>query len=407
MTDSSRNYDLILFGATGFTGMLTAEYLAAKQEKTPFRMAIAGRNSNKLSELKADILKQYPSAEIGIIEADSDNYESLKKMTAQAQVVLTTVGPYAKFGEPLVEACIATKTDYADITGESNFVNDIIKKHGDEAEKQKVRIVNCCGFDSIPADFGAYYTMKQFESKDIKVLTIKGYAQFNSKGWNPLSSISGGTWHSAINLMRIPELFRQRGAMSRIEKQAKSKDRKISHLFPQVHYLGKEKAWGVPLPLVDNEIVLRSASGIQDYGQAFYYGHHGQLNSIVSLATGAVGVSSLMAFAQVKFTRDMLLSLRPSGAGPDQDQRQKNSFQLRFHAKSELGEMITQVSGGDPGYSETSKMLSETALCLALDRADLPERFGILTPVLAGQDLLLNRLQKAGIRFETLEKSFE
>lgn len=405
MNEPSRNYDVILFGATGFTGALTARYLAAQQERTPFRMAIAGRNAHKLSELKANITQQYPSAKIGIIEADSDDYASLKKMTGQGQVVLTTVGPYAKYGEPLVEACIDTQTDYADITGEGNFVNDIIRKHGTDAEARKVRIVNCCGFDSIPADFGAYYTLQQFKSKQIKVLTIKGYAQFSSKSWNPLSSISGGTWHSAINLMRIPELYRQRGAMSKIEKDAKSQNRQVRHLFPQVHYIGSEGAWGVPLPLIDNEIVLRSAAGIPEYGQAFYYGHHGQLDSIVSLSAGAVGIGSLMAFAQVKFTRDLLLSLRPSGAGPNEAQRQQNAFQLRFHAKSELGNVITQVSGGDPGYGETSKMIAETALCLALDRDKIPQRFGIITPVLAGEDILLKRLQKAGIRFEVIESN--
>ncbi len=405
MNESSKNYDIILFGATGFTGALTARYLAGQQEKTPFRMALAGRNAHKLSELKADITLQYPNAKIGTIEADADDYESLKKMTAEGQVLLTTVGPYAKYGELLVQACIATQTDYADITGEGNFVNDIIRKYGTDAEARKVRIVNCCGFDSIPADFGAYYTLQQFKNKPIKVLTIKGYAQFNSKGWNPLNSISGGTWHSAINLMRIPELYRQRGAMSKIAKDAKSQNRQVGHLFPQVHYIDSESAWGVPLPLIDNEIVLRSAAGISEYGQAFYYGHHGQLDSILSLSAGALGVSSLMVFAQVKFTRDLLLSLRPSGAGPDEAQRQQNSFQIRFHAKSELGTVITQVSGGDPGYGETSKMIAETALCLALDREKIPQRFGILTPVLAGEGVLLKRLQKAGIRFEVIESN--
>ncbi len=404
---STRTYDLVLFGATGFTGRLTAEYLVQKQEANPFRFAIAGRSPEKLSELKAQLTQLNPNIEVGILIADSGDLHALRLMSAQAQVVLTTVGPYAKYGELLVQACIETKTDYADITGEGNFVNGIIRKHGEEALKQQVKIVNCCGFDSIPADFGAYHALLQFKNQSIKVLTIKGYAQFNSHGWNPLNSISGGTWHSALNFMRIPEIYRQAGAMRMIHKEAKTQERRVSHLFPQVHYINKENAWGVPLPLIDNEIVLRSAAGMSAYGQAFYYGHHGQVNSALTLSVGALGVSSLFALSQLKFTRDLLINLHPSGSGPDAAQRQKNSFKTRFYAKSELGEVITQVSGGDPGYGETSKMLAETALCLALDRDKLPNRYGILTPVLATESLLLERLQKAGIRFEVIENNLK
>ncbi|NJL13828.1 MAG: saccharopine dehydrogenase [Microscillaceae bacterium] len=400
---SKRSYDIVLFGATGFTGRLTALYLAQKQAEKPFSFALAGRNPQKLAEVQAEVRAQSPQAEVALLEARADDAASLRQMTAQAQVLLTTVGPYAQHGRPLVEACIDTQTDYLDITGEGNFVTVLLQELDEKARAQKVRIVNCCGFDSIPADFGAYFTIKQLPEATQKIVTIRGYAAFNSGSSNPLASISGGTWHSALNFMRVPELWRQRGALQWIDQQAQSQNRRIGQPLAAVHYRSQEGFWGVPLPLIDNEIVLRSAAGLPEYGRSFYYRHYGQINSLLTLSVGALGITSLFALAQLKPTRDLLLRLRPSGQGPDEAQRSKNSFEVFFEGRHNDTTIRTRVSGGDPGYGETSKMVGESALCLALDRAQLPERYGILTPVLAGQDLLLARLQKAGIQFEVVE----
>ncbi len=186
---TERTYDVVVFGATGFTGRLVAEYLAASNES--FRWAIAGRSAGKLARVKAD---SGLGDDVGVIAADSSDSGSLAAMAEQTRVVLTAVGPYQKYGEPLVAACVEAGTDYADITGEPEFVGGLIERYDEAAREKGVRVVNCCGFDSIPHDLGAYMMAQELSSNNGSPVVLEGFVSASGK-------MSGGTWQSAVNAM--------------------------------------------------------------------------------------------------------------------------------------------------------------------------------------------------------------
>lgn len=395
MSDA-RPYDIVLFGATGFTGRLTAEYLARKSVREPFRWAIAGRNPGKLEELKNQ-LKPLAGGQPGpdVIVADSDDAGSLVGMAAKAQVVITTVGPYAKYGEPLVEACIAAGADYVDLTGEPAFVNRILQKYNSAAENVGVRIVNCCGFDSIPHDLGAYYTILELnrrlgERAGKVAVHIEGYVRF--KG-----NFSGGTWHSAIGAFA-----EMRDALKRPNTPPPA-GRSVKLSAPKPARVGALGGWSVPMPTIDPQIVRRSAEAFDIYGPKFKYGHNLLMRRLSTLATMGVGMGSLVALAQFGPTRNLLLKVRDPGDGPSEAERSKGRFSVTFLAEGDGVRLRTQVSGGDPGYNETAKMLAESALTLAKNRDRLPPFRGIITPAMAMGEALIERLQFAGIDFRVLD----
>ena len=185
-----RDHDLALFGATGFTGGLTAEYLAANAP-AGLRWALVGRNRAKLEAVAARLAAASPEAPApDLLVADAADAAALAKVAGSTRVVITTVGPYALYGEPLVAACAAAGTDYVDLTGEPEFVDRMWLNHHATAERTGARIVHCCGFDSIPHDLGAYFTVQQLPEG--VPLTVNGYVRTNAQ-------FSGGTYHSAVN----------------------------------------------------------------------------------------------------------------------------------------------------------------------------------------------------------------
>lgn len=395
MTDT-RSYDIVLFGATGFTGELIAEYLAGSVEE-PVRWAIAGRNLEKLAALKDRLSARYPAvASIGMIEADNRNWGSLVFMARQARVVLTTVGPYLNGGDQLVHACITGGADYVDITGEPDFVNDSVARFDDKAREKGVRIVHCCGFDSIPHDLGVFYTVQQLPAD--QPITVEGFVQANG-------ALSGGTWQTAIKAMsRGSELGRQAATERKAgEDDSLRRGRRVRGLKPRVGYRRDVRGWVFPLPTIDPQIVLHSARLIDRYGPDFRYAHYGKTRSLVRLAAGAAGVLALVLLSQWGPTRAKLLEYRKSGEGPSPEKRARSWFRVTFVGKAGDARVVTRVSGGDPGYTETAKMAAESALCLARDRDRLPERSGVLTPAAAMGQPLLERLQRAGIRFEVVQ----
>lgn len=391
MSESQRSYDVIVFGATGFTGRLAAEYLARKALEEPLRWAIAGRSAARLAEVKAALVAVNPAcSSLGVIEASSGDPASLERMAAQTRVVLTTVGPYADHGEPLVAACIKEGTHYADITGEPEFVDGLLDRHHAAARARGVRIVNCCGFDSIPHDLGALFTVKQLPSG--APITVEGFVR--SRG-----TFSGGTWQSAIGAMAK---LRDRPKRPRAEDPT---GRKVRAIKPRIRYEARLNAWVCPLPTIDPQIVLRSARALEAFGPDFRYGHYVQVRSAISLVGLVVGVGTVVALAQIAPARELLRKVRGSGEGPSAEERARSFFKVTFHGTSGASRVVTRVSGGDPGYTETAKMVAESALCLALDSDSLSSPGGVLTPAEAMGDVLLGRLQKAGIKFEVLEKS--
>ena len=385
-----RDYDIVLFGATGFTGRLTAEYLAEKSKREPVKWAIAGRNRAKLEEVRRALEAINPECtKVKILEASIDDPASLAAVAKSTRVVLTTVGPYAKYGEPMVKACVDEGADYVDITGEPDFVEMTIAKYGDAAAAKGIRVVSCCGFDSIPHDLGVFYTVKQLpKGQPIK---IEGFVRANG-------TFSGGTWQSAIHGMA--NLRKSKG--EKAAKKVHGHGRSVRGLKPKIRFVRELKAWGCPLPTIDPQIVLRSARVLDEYGPAFQYGHYAQIKSTVTLAAGVVGIGAVVALAQLPPTRKLLEKVKSSGDGPNEEQRKKGWFRVTFLSECDGKKVKTRVSGGDPGYAETAKMVSESALCLAHDRGKLPHRAGVLTPAVAMGDALIDRLTKEGIVFETL-----
>jgi short subunit dehydrogenase-like uncharacterized protein len=377
-----REYDIVLFGATGFTGALTAEYLA-QHAGEGLRWALAGRNRAKLEALSERL-----GVEVPLLHADVTDDASLRSLAEDARVVITTVGPYVTYGEPLVAACAAAGTDYVDLTGEPEFVDRMYVRHHAEAAKTGARIVHACGFDSIPHDLGVLFTVEQLPEN--VPLNVRGFVRAGGKP-------SGGTFHSAMNAFAR---VRQTQQAHKERRQAEGRDngRRVRLAAKPHRELGY---WAVPLPTIDPQVVARSARALERYGPDFTYGHYAGVKRLPIAVGGVAGAASLFAAAQVPPVRKVLLGRLSPGDGPSEDQRGKGWFKVRFVGEGGGKRVLTMVSGGVPGYTETAKMLAESALCLAQD--DLPETAGQLTPAVAMGDHLIARLQRAGIAFEVVE----
>jgi short subunit dehydrogenase-like uncharacterized protein len=388
---ADRRYDLALFGATGFTGGLTAEYLAAHAPEG-LTWALVGRDRAKLEAVRDRLAAASAGAPVpDLMEADAADRSALAKVAESARVVVTTVGPYALYGEPLAAACAAAGTDYADLTGEPEFVDRIWLRHHAEAERTGARLVHCCGFDSIPHDLGAFFTVNQLpEGVPLKV---NGYVRSGA-------SFSGGTYHSAINGFARA---RQTIAAARERRRGESRPagREIHSAAPGIRRDPELGGWVVPLPTIDGAIVRRSAAALDRYGPNFTYGHHMVAKRLATLAALGTGVGAVALLAPLPPTRKLLLKLKDPGEGPDEAERARSWFKVRFVGEGGGRRVVTEVSGGDPGYAETSKMLAESALCLAFD--ELPRTAGQVTTAAAMGDALLARLRRAGIAFDVLE----
>jgi short subunit dehydrogenase-like uncharacterized protein len=387
---AERQYDLALFGATGFTGGLTAEYLAANGPAN-LRWALVGRNRGKLEAVAARLAAGSGGAPApDLLEADAADPGALAEVAESARVVASTVGPYALYGEPLVAACAAAGTDYVDLTGEPEFVDRMWLEHHAEAERNGARLVHCCGFDSIPHDLGAYFTVQRLPEG--VPLTVNGYVQGGGQ-------FSGGTYHSAINAFaRARQTFAAAKARRRSEPRAAG--RKIHSAPARVRRDSELGGWTVPMPTIDGPVVRRSAAALERYGPDFTYGHNLFVKHLAQAGALAGGVGAVALLAPLPPTRKLLLGIKSPGEGPDAERRSQSWFKVRFVGEGGGERVVAEVSGGDPGYGETSKMLAESALCLAFD--ELPETAGQVTTATAMGDALTKRLQRAGISFEIL-----
>jgi len=379
---AERDYDIVLFGATGFTGALTAEYLA-RNAPDGLRWALAGRNRAKL-----DALSERLGIDVPLLHADVGDEASLRSVAESARVVITTVGPYVAYGEPLVAACAAAGTDYVDLTGEPEFVDRMYCRYHDEASRSGARIVHACGFDSIPHDLGVLFTVQQLPEG--VPLNVRGFVR---AGGRP----SGGTFHSAMTAFsRVRET--QQAHKERRQTEGRENGRRVRLEAKPHRELGY---WAVPMPTIDPQVIARSARALDRYGPEFSYGHYAGVKRLPIAVGGVAGAASLFVAAQIPPVRKALLGRLSPGDGPSESERAKSWFKVRFVGEGGGERVVTMVSGGDPGYGETSKMLAESALCLAQD--DLPVTSGQLTPAVAMGDKLIARLQRAGIGFEVLE----
>jgi short subunit dehydrogenase-like uncharacterized protein len=385
---ADRAYDVVVLGATGFTGGLTAAELAARAP-AGLRWAIAGRNERRLADLRTRIVGAHPTAPAPeTVVADVTDAPALRALAESTRVLATTVGPYVLHGAGVVAACAAAGTDYLDLTGEPEFVDRTYVEHHAEAVRTGARLVHACGFDSIPHDLGAQFTVEQLpEGVPLKV---RGYVRARGQ-------FSGGTFHSAMTAFSRP---RQNLGAARARRSAEPRTNGRRIRVEQGTPHRALDAWAVPLPTIDPQIVGRSARALERYGPEFSYGHYAAVKHLPVALGGAAGVTMLFGAAQIPPLRKALLSRISPGDGPSDEQMAKGWFSVRFTGEGGGRSVSCEVAGGDPGYAETSRMLAEAALCLAFD--DLPDVAGQVTTAQALGPALRARLERSGIAFRVL-----
>ncbi len=387
---ADRPYDVVVLGATGFAGKLTADYLA-RNAPADTRWALAGRNPDKLAAVRDSLASTRTT--VDVLTADVTDEASLRRVAEQTRVLATTVGPYVHYGDGVVAACAASGTDYLDITGEPEFINTSYVRHHHTALESGARLVHATGFDSVPHDLGVLFTVEQLPT-DVPI-TVSGYVRASG-------TFSGGTFHSAVTAFSRP---RQNAAAARKRKSTEPRPtgRSARAVGGRPHRDPTQHGWAVPLPTVDPQIVARSAQALARYGPDFRYAHYASLPSLPMAVAGPAGVALLFGLAQIPPARRAILSRQSPGDGPSADKRAQSWFTVHFVGTGGGKRVVTRVSGGDPGYDETAKMLAESALCLAVDD-DLPETSGQVTTATAMGDALIERLTKAGMGFEVLDR---
>ncbi len=412
--DESRPFDIVLWGATGFTGCLVANYLARQAGNADLRWAIAGRNRDKLEDLRRGLGPDFE--DLPILVGDALDRASMDEIAQKTRVVCTTVGPYAHFGSNLVAACVEARTDYCDLTGEVQWVREMIDKYHDEAVQRGVRIVHCCGFDSIPSDLGTWHLQTEAQSRygtrcdrvDLLVWKIRG-------------GVSGGTVASMTQVLE--EAGRDRDVRRCLAdpyglnppEQRSGPDDSFQRT-PRIH--SELGAWTGPFIMAAiNEKVVRRTNALLDYpyGDDFRYSEASHLGTGVPAAVRATamsaGLGAFSAAMALRPTRALLERfLLPSpGEGPSQETIEDGHFSLRLFGwgrddQDKSFRIVVEVSAdSDPGYGATSTMLGESALCLAVDEVDTGLDGGVLTPASALGDALVERLHAAGISFNVLE----
>jgi len=412
--DRSRQHDVVLWGATGFTGRLVADYLAGHLNETGLRLALGGRSRDKLEALRSRLSDAWPAAsELPLIVADSHDSAALATMAASTEVVCTTVGPYATYGRELVAACVDAGTDYCDLTGEVPFIRDMIDRHHESARSNDARIVHCCGFDSIPSDLGTLmlndFMIGEGAATVDRITLVLGASR---------GGFSGGTVASLVNVVEEAAADR---SVRRIVTDPYALNPKGERQGPDGPDLAgplwnpELGRWTGPFIMAAiNTRVVRRSNALLDwrYGRDFRYaevtGFPAGLKGRLSATAVSGGLGAFVAALSRRPTRALLKkSILPApGEGPDREARERGFFKLKLHGYGLTDDgrpvnYVAKVEGTrDPGYGETAKMLGESALCLALDGEDLTSRGGILTPASAMGMRLVDRLRRAGMVFE-------
>ena len=398
-----REFDIIIWGASGFTGRLVAEYIFKTYGLSDsLKWAMGGRNQSKLEQVRAEVA----DATVPLVIADSQDEDSLNTMVQRAKVICTTVGPYAKYGSKLVAACVQQQTDYCDLTGEVQWMRRMIDEHHEAAKANGTKIVHTCGFDSIPSDMGVYFIQQQAQAqsgqaaKEIKmrVGAVRG-------------GVSGGTYASLSNVMEEAQhdksiyetLLNPYGLNPKGEQSGPDKRDLQSIVYDET-----AKSWLFPFIMAGiNTKVVRRSNALADYpyGKDFRYeeammggdGFSGRLKAI----SAALPLGLMMSAKPGSLVKKVFDRLLPKpGDGPDKAAREAGFYKLKFYTTLEDGASAMGIVTGDkdPGYGSTSKMLAESAICLAKD--NLPARGGVLTPAVAMGDALLKRLEEnAGLTF--------
>ena len=410
MNGQPREFDVIVVGATGFTGALVAEYLCERYGiGRDLRWGAAARNETKLAAMRRSLGASATS--LPVIVADTLDAGAMRELAARTRVVLTTVGPYARYGSQLVAACAEQGTHYCDLAGEVQWIRRMIDAHDETARHSGARIVHCCGFDSIPMDIGAWFLQQEArkrhgeycESIVLLVKAMKGAA-------------SGGTMASIMNVMREARADKE---VARILARPYSLNPSGEQRGPDrgdqrgIRYEAGADSWTAPfiMATVNTRVVRRSHALLgYPWGESFRYreairtgrGAAGWFRSAMITA----GLTGLVGAASFDWSRGLLerFVLPKPGTGPDATARENGFFNLEQIGQLAEGRQIRgKITGDrDPGYGSTSKMLAEAAVCLAQD--DLDSGAGVLTPAAAMAAPLLSRLREhAGLSFEILD----
>ena len=407
-----REFDLVLFGATGFTGQLLAEYLLKRHGVDgDLRWALAGRSLDKLESVRGEL--GTAAEKLELLTADSHDRASLDALVARTRAVCSTVGPYALHGSDLVAACAASGTDYCDLTGEVPWMYRMLEAHQAQAEQSGARLVHCCGFDSIPSDLGVWFLQQQAMECFGRPMTRIRMGVERMSG-----TMSGGTAASMINII---EETRRDEEVARVAKNPYALCPPEQRKGPRQRYVkGPEfdedlNSWLAPFVMaaINTRIVHRShALQGRPWGEDFKYDEAMMTGRNFAGRRRAWGWSlSLGGFALgASFgpTRKMMARrfLPKPGEGPSPEQREKGFFRLLFDGHNDAGErMRVRVTGDrDPGYGSTAKMLGEAAFTLATDLPADTVAGGFWTPATALAEPLLPRLtEHAGLTFEVVE----
>lgn len=400
--NQSREFDIIIWGASGFTGRLVAEYMF-KQYGTSgnLKWAMAGRNQQKLETVRATIADK----SVPIVVADSSDETSIKQMVLRTKVICTTVGPYAIYGSKLLAACVENKAHYCDLAGEVQWMRQMIDKHQQTAQANGVKIVHSCGFDSIPSDMGVYFIQREAKVQkgqrakkiSMRVAAMKG-------------GLSGGTYASLSKVIEQAQkdktiykvLTNPYGLNPPNQQEGEDRPDLMSVVYDKTSqsYVGPFIMAGINTKVVRRSNALSNYS----YGKDFRYdeatlngkGFKGKIKGILA------AIPLIFMTAKPKSVLKSIANklLPKPGEGPNEEQRENGFFNLRFYVTLEDGSSaMGKVTGDkDPGYGSTSKMLAESAVCLAVD--ELPKISGVLTPSVAMGDALLQRLEKSsGLTF--------
>ena len=408
MATQDRQFDVVVWGATGFTGRLTAEYLLERYGiDEGLRWAIAGRNPGKLEEVKQALGRGTgkDTGSLAVLLGDSDDEDSLDRLVQQTQVVCTTVGPYAQYGTKLLKACANGGTAYCDLTGEVHWMQQMIEAHEDAAKASGARIVFNCGFDCIPSDLGAFFMQREMKARHGATCS---QIQLRVAGFS--GGASGGTVASMLGMLEEAE--KDPGVMRAMSEPYS--------LNPKSHQAGPDSAerlaprfdsdfeqWTAPFVMAAiNTKVVRRTNALLDYayGQEFRYDEamlmgKGALGVAKATAASAGSVATMGAMAWGPLRRAVAGRLPQPGDGPDKARREAGYFDLLLRGVSDDGQVLRgRVKGDrDPGYGSTSRMLAESAVCLARNGDDVGG--GIWTPASAMGEALLKRMPTAGVTF--------
>lgn len=389
---SDREFDVVVYGATGFTGRLVAQYLGGKASQEPGEVgawAMAGRNEDKLRRVRDEV---GVSGDVPLVVADAEDPASLKAMAERARVVLTTVGPYQLYGEPLLAACVEAGTDYVDLCGEPAWMAEMIERHEAAARASGARVVFSCGFDSIPSDLGVYVLQEAAKERFGAPLTEAHLRVAEMKG-----TFSGGTAASFQETMkaamkdpsvigRLKDPFALCPGWSGAEQPPGAK----------ITYDEEAGTWLAPFVMaaINTKTVHRSNFLMgTPYGEGFRYDE--------MVMTGPKEVGQKIAEA-IKSDDSMSPEKAPRpGEGPSEEEREAGMFDILINGRTEDGRTLSvRVTGDkDPGYGSTSKMIAQSALCLATDVPDLEGGFHTTASGMDGA--LVERLKAhAGLTFE-------